>query len=206
MTGLSDLIIPQVISYKKQLGEIEVLVKSTPVPNPQLVQGMKKLAQMKEALTAAGGDLSQLDAAVQELQALPPEVCSMPIDAKREDNDTEAMTCWLWINGEEGRRAKRSNKEGYDNVCLHFDEHTAAAQAKAAAAGGPAKPPSTSINYKDVAMADKGASDQILQKAGITPSPGAEAPAPVPPGPGAKPPAAPIPASTPQGAGGVPKR
>jgi hypothetical protein len=204
MVGLSELVIPQVLSYRKQLGEIEVMLKSTPVPNPQVMQAMQKIAQMK----AMGVDPQELMQAEQEVQALPQEVCSMPIDAKREDNETEAMTCWLWINGEEGRKAKRGNKEGYDNVCLHFDMHTDAAAAKAAAAGQPAKPPSISIGYKDVAMLDKGASDQILQKGGITPTtaaPGANAPSPVPTGPGVKPPAAPLPMGAPEGAGGQPK-
>jgi hypothetical protein len=203
MVGLSELVIPQVLSYRKQLGEIEVMVKSTPVPNPQVEMLKQKMAQMIQL----GVDPQEMQQATQELQALPPEVCSMPIDAKREDNETEAMTCWLWINGEEGRKAKRANPEGFENVCLHFDMHTDAAAAKAAQAGQPAKPPSISIGYKDVAMIDKGASDQILQKGGIqpTPSPGANAPAPVPGPTGVKPPAAPIPMGAPEGAGGAPK-
>jgi hypothetical protein len=137
-----------------------------------------------------------------------PPICSLPVDTqpKREDHVTEAMTCWLWMTGEEGRKTKRVNKAGWENVALHFDMHTAQAQAEAAAAGQPAKPPSISINYKDVAMADQGASQQILQKGGIQPtSPGANAPAPVPAPTGAKPPAAPLPVGAPEGAGGAPK-
>jgi hypothetical protein len=136
---------------------------------------------------------------------MPQQVSSMEIDAQREDNDTEALTCWQYINGQEGRRDKRTNKDGFENVCLHYDAHVAAAQAKAAAAGQPGKPPSVSIGYKDVAQLDKGASDQILQKAGISPSPGAAAPPPVPAGEAAKPPASPLPTGPAEGAGGPPK-
>jgi hypothetical protein len=208
MVGLSELVIPQVISYRKQLGELEVLSKSPPAPNPQVEMLKQKIQTMAQAIQAAGGDPSQLDGAIQELQSMPQEVTSLPIDSKREDNATEAKTCWLWINGEPGRRMKRSNPDFFENVCLHFDAHTAAAAQEAAEAGQPAKPPSISVNYKDVAMLDQGASQQILQKAGVqpTPSPGANAPSPLPPGPGAvKPPAAPIPVGAPEGAGGPPK-
>ena len=206
MVGLSDLVIPQVISYRKQLGEIELLAKSTPVPNPVVEQLKAKISQMEAAITAGGGDPTQLQGAIQELQSMPQEVSSIEIDAKREDNDSEAMTCWIWINGEAGRRAKRSNERGFENVCLHYDEHAEAAAQKAAqAASGQKKPPSVSVNYKDVALLDKGASDQILSEAGVTPSAGGAAPAPLPSGPGAKAPATPIPSGTPTGAGGLPK-
>ena len=201
MFGMSDFYIPQVASRNKQLGEIEVMLKTTPVPNPQVEMLTQKVEQMK----AAGVDPAELQQAEQQIQAMPQETTSLPIDAQREDNDTEALTCWQFINSDEGRRAKRSNPDGFENVCLHYDAHVAAAQAKAAAAGQPGKPPSVSIGYKDVAMLDKGASDQILQKAGISPSPGAAAPPPVPAGEAAKPPAAPIPGSVPEGAGGPPK-
>lgn len=201
MFALSDLYIPQVASRNKQLGEIEVLLKSLPAPNPQVEMLTQKVQQMKDA----GVDPAELQAAEQQIQAMPQEVTSMQIDPKRDDNDTEALTCWQYINSDEGRRAKRNNPEGFENVCLHYDAHVEAAQAKAAAAGQPGKPPSVSIGYKDVAMVDKGASDQILSKAGITPSPGAGTPTPVPAGQAAKPAAAPIPAGTPTGAGGKPK-
>ncbi len=203
MMGLSDLYIPQVASRNKQLGEIEILLKSTPVPNPQVEEATQKIEQMK----IAGVDPQELAAAEQQVAAMPQEVCSMPIDEKHDDNDTEAATCWQYINGQEGRRAKRSNPDGFKNVCFHYDEHAQAVQAKAAQAAPAGKPPSVSVGYKDVAMVDKGASDQILQKAGITPSPGAGTPAPVPPAAEgmAKPPAAPLPTGAPENAGGRPK-
>ena len=207
MLGLTELVIPQVIARNKQLGEIEVLLKSTPVPNPVVEQAQE--AQRKlQAMAAQGVDPEQLASAAAQIQqalAQPPEVSSIPVTPE-DDSDTEAATCWLYINGQDGRRDKRTNPEGFKNVVLHFNEHEAQAKAKAAAAGQPGKPPSVSIGYKDVAALDKGASDQILQKAGVTPTAGAQTPPAGPPAIGAKPPASPLPTGTPAGAGGAPKQ
>lgn len=200
MLGLSDLVIPQVISRNKQLAEIELMLKTTPVPNPQVEMLREKLTQME----AMGVDPAELAQAKQELEAMPQEVCSIPIEST-DDNATEAATCWIWINGDEGRKAKKANKEGFDNVVLHFHDHDNAAKQAAAAAQQNVKPPSTSVSYKDVVPVDAGAAQQILQKAGYTPSPGATAPPPVPAATGSKGPASPIPTGTPQGAGGAPK-
>lgn len=200
MLGLSDLVIPQVISRNKQLGEIELMMKTGPVPNPQVEMLREKIEQIK----ASGVDPQELAQAEQELAAMPQNICSIPIEST-DDNATEAATCWIWINGDEGRKAKKTDKDGFDNVVLHFHEHDEAAKQAAAAAQQTGKPPSVSVGYKDVVQVDQGAAQQILQKAGVTPSPGATAPAPVPAGAGAKSPAPPIPVGTPQGAGGAPK-
>jgi len=203
MMGLSDLYIPQVASRNKQLGEIEVLLKSIPVPNPQVEEATQKIEQMK----MAGVDPQELAAAEQQVAAMPPEISSLPIDEKTDDNDTEAATCWQYLNSVEGRRAKRSNPEGFKNVALHYEMHVQAVQAKAAQTAPAGKPPSVSVGYKDVAQIDSNAAQQILSKAGITPSPGAGTPAPVPAAAegAAAPPAAPLPTGAPENAGGRPK-
>ena len=207
MSGLgSDIYIPQVLSHNKQLGEIDIMLKGKPIPNPQIVMAGQKLQQLA---AMPGFDPTQLQQAKMQLQQLmqtKPLVCSMPIDAEVDDNSTEAATTWQWLNSEEGRKTKVSKRPGFDNVRLHYLDHIEAVQQKAAQAGGGAgKPPSISISYKDTAMTDVGASKQILQKAGITPSPGAQAPPALPAPAGAKPEAPPIPAGAPEGAGGAPK-
>jgi hypothetical protein len=207
MLGLSDLYIPQVASRNKQLAEIEVLLKSTPVPNPEL-EGVAEKIQMMEM---QGVDPMELEEVKQQIQAMPQEVSSIQINSFDDDN-TEMQTCWQYMSGPEGRAAQHGNPDGFKNVELHFNAHQQAAQQKAAAAAQnaqPGKPPSVSVGYKDVVQVDTGAAQQILQKAGISPSPGGGAPSPVPPtgaGPKTtKPPAMPIPAGSPQGAGGIPK-
>ncbi len=223
MSGLS-VYIPQEEAYKKQLGEIDIMLKSGPVPNPALLQaqqqlkmGMMKVQQLQQH---PGMDVAQLDPAIAELQQLeqaiqtmPPEICSLPIDAQVDDNVIEAATCWMWMNSEDGRKIKNQNPPAFTNIRMHFLDHEQAAAAKAAQMGaGAGKPPSVSIGYKDVAALDKGASDQILAKAGVSPTPGgpgmpgAPAPTPGPPPGPSKPPASPIPAGAPENAGGPPKQ
>lgn len=206
MIGARDLYIPQVLAHKKQLGEIEVLSKSKPVPSPQYEAAVAAMTKFHEA----GVDPAELQQAEQQLADLPKEMTSLPIDAQVDDNDTEMATCWMWLNGEEGRKMKRIKKDSYENVRLHFLDHQAASQAKAAKAAAmaaPGKPPSVSANYKDVAANDAGAGAQILAKAGIAPTPGTTAPPPVPPAPGGPAPASPLTApQTPTGAGGPPKQ
>lgn len=200
MFGLRDIYIQKVASRNKQLGEIQLLMKSGPVPNPQLVQAQQQLQLVEMAIAQGGGDPAQLEQVKQEIASLPPEVSSIPVDPdpRVEDNAVEAETCWQYMNGKEGRRDKRTNQRGFENVRLHFIAHADAAAKQQAGAQSAGKPPSVSIGYKDVAMIDQGASKQILLKAGVTPSPGAETP-PAGPQPGvpAKQPAAPIPQGTP---------
>jgi hypothetical protein len=194
MTSQRDVYIPQVASHNKQLGEIQIMLGTQPIPNPAVMEAQAKITQIK----AMAVDPAVLQQAEAEVAAMPQEICSLAIDAKRDDNVTEAATCWQFLNSDDGRREKRSNPKGWENVALHFDAHVEAAQAKAAQAQQVGKPPSVSVGYKDVAMIDQGAAKQILQKAGVTPSAGAEAPPPVPAPAGAKGPAEPIPTGVPE--------
>lgn len=165
--ALTDLQIPQVISRNKQLAEIELLLKAAPVPNPMIEQAKEKAAQ----LMGMGVDAAHFDQAQVEAEQLPPEVSSIPIDPDNDDDETEAATCWLWINLPEGRKAKRTHPDGFRNISLHRKEHLANA-AKKAGVGQPKKPPSVSINYKDVA--DPAAQAQILAEAAIKSTPQAQ--------------------------------
>ena len=162
--ALTDLQIPQVISRNKQLAEIEILLKGTPVPNPMIQQAQEKAQQ----LMGMGVDAAHFDQAQVEAEQMPQEVSSVPIDPDNDDDDTEAATCWLWINLPEGRKAKRTHPDGFKNISLHRQEHLANA-AKKAGVGQPKKPPSVSINYKDVA--DPAAQAQILAEASVKSSP-----------------------------------
>ena len=188
MVALDELYIPQVASFEKQLGEIEIMLKTGAVPNPQLVEAEQKIAAMK----LRGVDPAQTQQAEAEIAAAPnQEETSIPVDLEVEDHDTEAMACWQYLNSPEGRKAKHDNPNGYQDVRLHFIAHVDAAKQKAAASAPPpqVKPPSVSISYKDVP--DQSEADQILNKAGIqttpkppdalTPAAHAMLPPPVPP-------------------------
>ena len=203
MFGLRDLYIPKVASRNKQLGEIELLLRQKPAPNPKLVAAQSQLLKMQKVIAKTPGAdpsmLQQVQQQIQQLMATQPQVSSIPIDPLTEDNAVEAETCWQYLNSAAGRRDKRTSRTGYENVRLHFLEHETANQEKIANQVQ-GKPPSVSIGYKDVAMVDEGASKQILTKAGIqpTPAPGAGAP-PAGPTPGTpqKEPAKPIPGAPP---------
>jgi hypothetical protein len=198
MLGMSELYIPEVASRNKQLGEFEILMKSTPIPNPQIEQLQQKVLMMKQQ----GVDPAELMQAEQQIAAMPQEISSVPINPW-DDDATESATCWQFMTKDEGRKAAKANPEGFQNLVLHYNAHTAASASKAAGAQQPGKPPSVSVGYKDVAAIDSNAAQQILQKAGVTPSPGAQAPPPVPAGEAAKKPATPIGAGAPEGAGGA---
>lgn len=160
MVALTDLYIPQVASFTKQLGELEMLLEQSPVPNPQFEQAKQKIEQLRQT----GIDPTMLQQAEQELQNIPSEVSSWPIDAQTEDNDTEAFGCWKYLNSPEGRKAKRTKPDGFKNVRLHYLEHVQAAQEKSAGAEGQQKPPSKSINFKDM---DTDGQVQLAAQAGI---------------------------------------
>jgi hypothetical protein len=143
--GLTDLYIEQVASRNKQLGEIEILLGTIPVPNPKLVQGKQKLEQLK----AMGVPPEELQQAEQQLEQLPPLVSSEPIDAELDDNETESRTCWQYLMSAEGRKMKKNGRAHYDNVRLHFLEHVKVLldnQAK----NKQHKPATEAINIKDL--------------------------------------------------------
>lgn len=172
MIALPEIVIPQVTSFEKQLGEIEILLKNKPVPNPTIVEAQQKIGQLKEQDV----DQAHLDQAMQEvlqLEQTVPLVSSIQVDPEVEDSASEATACWLYLNGPEGRKAKKGNPSGYENVRLHYLAHVEAAAQKAAQNAPPPqqKPPSKSLNYKDVAANDPAAAAQLLQEGGLTPSP-----------------------------------
>jgi len=170
MVALDDLYIPQAASYEKQLGEIEILLKTSPPPNPEVVELEQKIQAIKDN---PGVDPAMLQQAEAELAALPKQlVSSIPI-SDYEDHATEAFCCWQYMNSPDGRKEKKLHPDEFHNVELHFEEHEKAAADKAAknAPPPPQKPVSVSLNYKDVA--DAAEADAILSKAGIpvTPKP-----------------------------------
>jgi hypothetical protein len=192
MLALSDLYIPQVASSDKQLGELEILLKNKPVPNPVFLKAKSAIEQLK----AHNVDPGAFAQAEQELADMPQEVTSIEVDMEVEDHETEAATCWQYMTSPDGRKAKRTNADGYKNVRLHFMAHVKAGQEKAAQANAPGqqKPPSKAINLKDLMPGAERA--QLLAQGGIK----AEQPPPVAPmaAPGAgAPPAGPAPPPTP---------
>jgi hypothetical protein len=193
MIALPELYIPEVVAFNKQMGELEILSKTGPVPNPMIVKAEEIIAELSQHPEVDQQQLVQAKAELQQLQQQKPFVSSIPVDGEVEDNTSEAMACWRFLMMPEGRKLRHTKREGYENIRLHFLAHQEAAAQKAATAPPPVqkKAPSLSVNWKDVAASgDAAAASQILGEAGIqaTPpqsSPGVPSAIPPLPGPGA---------------------
>lgn len=154
--GMEEFIIPQAESWEKQLGEFEVLLKSSPIPNPAKIQAQQQMEQMILAAKTnpqaiPPGAVSGADQMIQQIQAMPDMISSVQIDPQVEDSATESACCAYWLNGPEGRKYKNGTPEerdAYQNVRLHKLEHDAAMAKNVPPA--PQKPLSVSANIKDM--------------------------------------------------------
>lgn len=143
--GLTDFDIPQSDSVDKQLGEIEILMKSGPMPNPKVVQAMQQVPQ----LAASGAPPEAMQQVMQAIQQIPPQVSSYPIEPGVDDDAVHADTCKELLNSPKGRKMKNGSPEdqaAYQNIKLHMQEHQAAMPPPAPTG----RPPSVSINYADL--------------------------------------------------------
>lgn len=177
--------VPGATSVTKQKAEFEMLLRTGPIDNPKLLQMKTALQQAVEGIqadTAAGkpippeaqGVIEQLTTAVQQLQTSQPKVSTVPVEQDESElHIVEADTCFQWMNSAEGQKFKHGTPEqraGYENVYLHWKEHTAMAKKIAVENAPPNKPPSESIS----ASIDKlpvNAAVQALAKLGITSTP-----------------------------------
>lgn len=125
LIGLTELQIPGADSWQKQMEEIGRLLQESPV---------------KQTLPQAVPDQQTGTMQMAQQEILVP---SIPIDATWDDNQAEFLTIKEWINGPEGRKAKKENKPGFDNVKLHGELHKMAMEQQAAAAApqAPVVPP-----------------------------------------------------------------
>lgn len=158
--GLEDLVLPQLESRDKQLGESMLLLEGGPTPNPQyaeieqqiatITQGMQAAATMDPNLVqAAQAQLAQLQ---QQLQGIPPEISSVPVD-ETDDHAVESATILRQIRsplGRELRRGTADQQAAFDNWKLHYKEHIAALKQQQAGQTPNGKPPSVSIALKDL--------------------------------------------------------
>jgi hypothetical protein len=147
--GVNELFIPGAASTRKQLGEIMILLESGPMPNPDLEKAEQAVAQMAQGIDPSQVDPAAVQAIQQKIQNIPPMVSTVPV-GKLDDHAVEAQEIRTWSATPEGIRAAAENPDGYSNVMLHYDEHITAAQAQAGAPASQAKPPSESINFKDL--------------------------------------------------------
>lgn len=150
-TGTPELVIPEAASERKQLAEIKLLMGSAPLPNPAIKQAAIAIKQMQVGAAQGLVPPEAIAAATQQAQKLPPLVSSVPVNKLLDEHSFEATAVKTWANSEDGVKAAAENPDGFNNVQLHYSEHMAAAAEQAAAAGPQGvKPPSESINFKDL--------------------------------------------------------
>lgn len=190
--------VPGASSVAKQKMEFEILLRSGPMPNPQLAklqealeqstQGMathvqqsqdpntppEQAEQLKQELASAVPMMNQLEQTIQQLQQSTPLVSTVPVaQDESELHAIEADACFQWMNSSEGQKFKNGSeqqKAAFENVHLHWKEHVAMAKQIAAANAPPDKPPSESLS----AAIDKLPSNvaiQALAKMGIKATP-----------------------------------
>jgi hypothetical protein len=148
--GLPELVIPGAEAAIKQAGETMQLLQAAPVPNPAIAQLQQSVPP---SLATAPPEAQQMAA-----QALQQKISSMPqtvstVKVFRLDNDGAHMDeIETWAESPEGIRAQNENPDGFANVMAHYDEHAAQQAQKAAAKEQPpeSKPPSESMNFKDM--------------------------------------------------------
>lgn len=158
--GTPDIVIPEAISEKKQLQEIKELLNSEPLPNPAHAQAMQEYQKLVDAQVPP--EILQL--AQQKIATIPPFHSSVPVDKLLDNHGFEAQAISTFAAEGEGLKMKLAKPKGWINLQLHYMEHITAALQNAANQAAN-KPPSESINYKDLETAD--AKIQMLQQAGI---------------------------------------
>ena len=140
--SLQDLHVTGADSAEQQQGEFEILMKSGPVPNPQLVEIQQQISQMTEQVQAGAADpeamtpdgqamMQQLQQQVAQLtqaaQALPPLISTVPVAEDGSENHAvhAAITLGM-LTSPTGRKLKNGadqQKMIWQNLKLHWQEH-----------------------------------------------------------------------------------
>lgn len=139
--SLQDLNVTGADAAEQQQGEFEILMKSGPIPNPQIPVIQQHIAEGQEQLVQAQavdpqgvtGDAQQiqqmLSQLTQTMQSLPPLVSTVPIAQDNSENHTihAAITLGM-LTSPTGRKLKNGDddqKQIWQNLKLHWSEHMA---------------------------------------------------------------------------------
>ena len=130
--GLSELVIPGAQAWKKQMFEIEQLLKGTPIP--------VDVNAAKETLVqhAAGSMAAEVAGAPPPMLPPPPQPQpSVPVN-DWDFHQFEAAACQDWLSSEDCRTEQgKGNQQGVQNVVLHWRAHVAALAAMTPPPMGP---------------------------------------------------------------------
>ena len=175
--------VPGATSITKQKAEFEILLRSGPTQNPQVLKIQGILAQAAEDIKNKMAMMQPIDpqemAMVQQMQqmekSLPPLVSTVPVaQDESELHSVEAGQCLDWMNSTEGQKFKYGTAEqmaAYQNGHLHWTEHMEMAKKIAAANAPPTdKPPSESISA-DISKMPTPVAIQLLAKMKVNATP-----------------------------------
>ena len=163
--GLPELVIPGASAATKQTGEImQLLADGAPVPNPAIEQARQSAPLIPATFSPEERAAAQqkIEQAIGQLPQVIPTVAVF-----RLDNDQAHMDAIeTWAEEPDGIRAQAENPDGFANVMAHYDAHAAQLAKKQADKASPPenKPPSKSINYKDLPIDGQ---VQLAAEAGI---------------------------------------
>lgn len=145
--SLSKLNIPNADQVEEQQGEFEILMRSGPVPNPELQQITEQVkviavqlqqgqthpeAQTPEGMQAMQQLAQQAQQLGQQAQQLPPLVSTVPVaQTNKENHAVHAAITLGMLTSPTGRKLKNGTDEQkaiYQNLELHWMEHEAMAK------------------------------------------------------------------------------
>lgn len=144
---LHGFVIKGADSVEKQEAELQILLRSGPYPNPAKMKAQQAVAQAQQGMSqqvaqhAATGvppndqEAQQLASApqmiaqlAQQADALPDTISSVLVRGDGSENDAvEASVLFDWMNGANGRKFANGDpaqKAAFENVLLHWKEHT----------------------------------------------------------------------------------
>lgn len=156
-------------SVEKQEAEMEILLRGQPQPNPQKVKMSQALQRARMGMVAQVAthlntgtqptpeEQQQLQAAPQMMQQLQQQIMTMPDMVSTvqvrgdgsEDDAVEASVLFDWMNSADGRKYANGTpqeKAAFENVHLHWTEHTASAKKIAQQNAPPPAPPKVSFS------------------------------------------------------------
>ena len=142
--SLSKLNIPNADQVEEQQGEFELLMRSGPVPNPQLAQIEQQIqviagqlqqgqthpeAQTPQGMQAMQQLAEQAQQLGQQAQQMPPLVSTVPVaQTNKENHAIHAAITLGMLTSPTGRKLKNGTdeqKQIYQNLELHWSEHMA---------------------------------------------------------------------------------
>lgn len=146
LLGLNDPVVAQALSEPANMGTIKSILGLTDLVIPGEDSRNKMLRQIQELLTAQP---MQVPGAVDPASGMPgpPQMLSTMQPGPFDRFAIELEEGVRWVNSPEGLEAKRTNPGGYANVIAYLQTLQKQVQAQQS---GTQKPPSESINFKDL--------------------------------------------------------